>query len=121
MEGMATEVVMGEVTVAGMVVAMSLDTVEDTTMAMVEEAMGPDMVVVMVALGMVVGMVSLGTAEAMVEDTAEAMAEDTVVAAGTVEAGAMEADMVVAATLEVDTMVDGIKWSNYISFSVSNN
>ena len=114
MEDMATAVVTVEVTVvvAGTVVAMGLDMVEDTTMA-TEEAMGPDMVedtdldmvVGMVALDMVVDMVSLGMAEDMAVAMVVAMEEDMVVAAGMVEEEAMEADME-----EVDTMVDGIKW-----------
>ena len=83
MEDMATAVVTVEVTVvvAGTVVAMGLDMVEDTTMA-TEEAMGPDMVedtdldmvVGMVALDTVVDMVSLGMAEDMAVATVVALA-----------------------------------------------
>lgn len=77
-------------------------------MAMVEvmgqdmvEVMNPDMVEVME-----MDMVALET------DTVVGMAEDTVVAAGMVEVGAMEADMVVEGT-----MVARTKKHYYISFS----
>ena len=116
MEDMATAVVTVEVTVvvAGTVVAMGLDMVEDTTMA-TEEAMGPDMVedtdldmvVGMVALDTVVDMVSLG----MAEDMAVAMEEDMVVAAGMVE---VDTEGV------ADTVVDGIKRQSYVCLSTSN-
>ena len=121
MEDMATAVV--TVVVAGTVVAMGLDMVEDTTMA-TEEAMGPDMVedtdldmvVGMVALDTVVDMVSLGMAEDMAVATVVAMEEDMVVAAGMVEVGAMEVDTDGVA----DTVVDGIKRQSYVCLSTSN-
>ena len=119
MEDMAMAAVM----VVGMVVAMGLDMVEDTTMA-TEEVMGPDMVedtdldmvVGMVALDTVVDMVSLGMAEDMAVATVVAMEEDMVVAAGMVEVGAMEVDMEGVA----DTVVDGIKRQSYVCLSTSN-